>query len=127
MSDREFSESELFLLSTKMYGTNGRKFVYCLNFGKFKIRTFVFSGPSLYIKRANLQNISSVSSSLKHFYGESRTSNNLGAQNPRNYEDIGTLDRNFFTNTNFNYDNHLMFTDGQEGNSLTNASNSNKR
>ncbi|KAF7268234.1 hypothetical protein GWI33_018600 [Rhynchophorus ferrugineus] len=81
------------------------------------------SGPSLYIKRANLQNISSVSSSFKHFDGGSENTDKNVYQIPTNSKDIGTLDRNFFTKTNFNYENHLMITDYQED---QNESNSNK-
>lgn len=67
-------------------------------------------GPSLYIKRAHGQ-VSSVSSSFKHYGAESNKDvKNTETPNP-NVKDGGTLDRNFFTKTNFNYDNHLMNND----------------
>ncbi|XP_066149628.1 uncharacterized protein [Euwallacea fornicatus] len=61
-------------------------------------------GPSIYVKRGQ-RDTASISSSFKHYEGSnSGFDDNCAEREQRNNRNMETLDRNFFTKSNFGFD-----------------------
>lgn len=73
-------------------------------------------GPSLYVKHALKDTQSSLSSSFKHF-GGSKSNPIEGAVEPgestAQNRNVGTLDRNFFTRSDFSFDDSSSWGKGE--------------
>uniref|UniRef100_A0AAR5QI70 Uncharacterized protein n=1 Tax=Dendroctonus ponderosae TaxID=77166 RepID=A0AAR5QI70_DENPD len=87
------------------------------------VGTYKRVGPSIYVKKPQRDN-ASISSSFQHFNGspvvEESYANGSTLNANRTKDTGGTLDRNFFTSTNFSFQNSLSdWNDREEKNSTS--------